>query len=238
MDISQESVSSNSANNQNQELPEYTSMYVYGIVDGSTTKEFDVNGIGNRSDRIHCIQFKDVTAIVSLTPFMEYDPTEDNTIAHEKVIQEILKHDLTIAPMRFCTVLKNEEGVRKLLYSAYMPFKRNILRVRNRREFSVKVFLNIPKLLEEVKDGDELVTKSREIATGLHETLKPIADDVALEEQITDEMIMNCSFLLHKDKIPKFYEAITEFDKRFTDKLKVRISGPTAPYNFVNMPTK
>jgi len=50
------------------------------------------------------------------------------------------------------------------------------------------------------------------------------------------EMIMNCSFLIHREKVQEFYEAINQFDQKFTDKLKIRISGPTAPYNFVDMP--
>jgi len=217
---------------------DYSSIYVYGIVDGRFNKSIDVKGVGNREDEVYFVPFKDVTAVISDTPFIEYDPTEENSLAHENVIQAVLKHDLTIAPMRFCTILKGREDLIKLMHSAYMPFKRNILKIRNKKEFSVKVFLEIDKLKAEVNDDEELVRKSREIAEGLNERLKAIADDIVLEEQITDEMIMNASFLVHKEKSKEFYEEINNFDKKFTDKLKIRISGPTAPYNFVDMPTK
>ena len=96
---------------------EYGSIYIYGIVDGKINKVIHNNGVGDRNDEVYCVPFKDVTAVVSNTPFEEYDPTEENTLAHEKVIQEILKNDLTIAPMRFCTVLKTRNDVMKLMNS-------------------------------------------------------------------------------------------------------------------------
>jgi hypothetical protein len=216
----------------------YHSMYVYGIVDGNIKETIHINGIGNRNDVVYCIPYKDVTAIVSNTPFEEYDPSEENTIAHEDVIQAVLKMNLTIAPMRFCTVLKSRTDVLKLLYSAYLPFKKNILKVRNRLEMSVKTFLDVEKLKAEVDGFPALVEQSTAIATELNERLKRIADDAVLEEQITDEMIMNASFLIPKEKIPQFYEAVKSFDEKYTDKVKIRISGPTAPYNFVDMPTR
>jgi hypothetical protein len=217
---------------------QYDSIYIYGVVDGQVNRPFQVTGIGDRNDTVYCIPFKDVTAIVSDTPFEEYDPTEDNTVAHEKVIQEILKEGLSIAPMRFCTILKNKDEIFKLCQSCYLPFKKNILRIRNKQEFSVKTFLQVDKLQAEVSNDLELLEKSNLMATELYDILKEIAFADVLDEQSTREMIFNCSFLIHKDNIKTFYEAVTKFDKQYTDKLKIRISGPTAPYNFVDMPTK
>ncbi len=216
---------------------EHSSVYIYGIIDGRINKMLNVEGISN-DNQVYCVPFKDITAVVSSTPFVEYDPTEENTLAHEKVIQEILKENLTIAPMRFCTILKTKNDLMKLMYSAYLPFKRNILKIRNKLEFDVKVFLDVEKLMLEVNNDNELIGKSRQIATELNEKIRPIADDTVLEEQITEDMIMSASFLIHKEKIKTFYEEINNFDKQFTDKLKIRISGPTAPYNFVDMPTR
>ena len=216
---------------------EHSSIYIYGIVDGRVNKMLNAECIGN-SNQVYCVPFKDITAVVSNTPFIEYDPTEENTLAHEKVIQVVLKENLTIAPMRFCTILKTRNDLIKLMHSAYLPFKRNILKIRNKLEFDVKVFLDVEKLMAEVNNDNELIEKSREIATELNNRLKQMAEDTVLEEQITEDMIMSASFLIHKEKIKGFYEEIKNFDEQFTDKLKIRISGPTAPYNFVDMPTR
>jgi hypothetical protein len=217
---------------------EYNSLYVYGVVDGKVNKTFEKLGIGQRGDAVYCIPFKDISLVVSDTPFQEYEPTEENTIVHEIVMQTLLKEELTIAPMRFCTILKGQADAMKLLHSAYPIFKKNILKVRNKSEFSVKMFLMIEELQKEISDSDTLMQKSKEIASELHEQLKEVADNVVLEEQITDDMIMNSSFLLSRDKIKQFYGVIQNFDKQFTDVVRIRISGPTVPYNFVSMPTK
>jgi hypothetical protein len=214
---------------------ENNSIYIYGIIDGKVTAELNGDGIGNEKSEIYFIPYKDITAVVSNTQFIEYDPTEENVMAHEFVIQEAIKKDLTIAPMRFCTILKSKNDVLKLLDSAYIPFKKNILKIRNKKEFGIKLFLNIEKLREEV---DDIVGKSGEIAKELHNKLKEKSEDSKLDEQITEDMIMNTSYLIQNEKITDFYEAVNEFDKSYTDKVKIRISGPTAPYNFVDMPVK
>jgi hypothetical protein len=217
---------------------EYCSIYIYGIVDGRFNIGLNVKGISNDNDQAYCVPFKDVTAIVSNTPFIEYDPSEENTLAHEKVIQEVLKKGLTIAPMRFCTILKTRNDLMKLMHSAYLPFKRNILKIRNKLELDAKVFLDVAKLKAEVDNDKKLINKSRDIAMELNVKLKKIAEDMVLEEQITDDMIMNASFLIRKEKVKDFYDEVSNFDAKHTDKLKIRISGPTAPYNFVDMPIR
>ena len=215
---------------------ESDAIYIYGIIDGRLKGRIGQNGVGNRE--VFPIHFKDITAIASNTRFMEYDPNEANTLAHENVIQEVLKQDLTIAPMRFCTIVRTRDDAMRLLQSAYLPFKRNILKIRDKLEFDVKAFLDIEGLREEITDDDALVERSRDIAVNLNVKLKGISDDLVLEEQITEDMIMNASFLVHKARVKEFYEEISDFDRQFTDKLKIRISGPTAPYNFVEMPVR
>jgi len=212
------------------------SIYIYGIVDGHKQGELDIKGIGY-AEKVYFVSFRDISAVVSNTAFVEYDPTEENVLAHENVIQEVLKQDLTMAPLRFCTIVYTKEDVMRLLQSAYMPFKANLSKIKHRRELGVKVFLDVEKLKSEVGE-QALIDKSREMAIALNERLKKLADDTKLSEQITDDMIMNASFLVHKDAVEQFYNEIHDFDKQYTDKVRIRVSGPTAPYNFVSMPSE
>jgi hypothetical protein len=217
---------------------QYNSIYIYGIVDGRIKENLDVRGIGTRDNEVFNIPYKDVTAIVSNTPFEEYDPNEENTLAHERVIQAVLSRNLTIAPMRFCTIVGSRDDAIKLLNSGYFAFKRNLLRIKNKVELDIKAFLEIEKLKEEVGEGNELIEKSKEMAAQLNEIIKNLSEEDVLEEQITEDMILNSSILIYKQKVKELYDKIGEFDKKFTNQLKIRISGPTAPYNFVNMPTR
>jgi hypothetical protein len=223
------------------------SIYIYGIVDGHCTKTFPNLGIGNWEDQasipsinndVFSVPFKDITAIVSHTPFEEYDPTEENTLLHEGVIQEVLKNDFTIAPMRFCTIVRTRNDLLKLLHSGYMAFRRNLLKIKNKQEFDVKVFLDTEQLQKEVNDGEELLTKSQEIATLLYGLLENVTEEAVLSDQVTREMILNASFLVRNEEREVFHQEIVNFDKKYNDQIKIRISGPTAPYNFVVMPVK
>jgi hypothetical protein len=202
-------------------------IYMYGIVDGRFTQVFECKGIGVQSD-VTCVPFKDVTAIVSRTPFVEYMPSEENMLAHESVMQEVINKGGVIAPMRFCTIVKNRGDMMRLLHEAYYQFKRNVLRIRDKHEFSVKVFV-------QEQGFTDVVEESKVLATELYGLLKSIAHDVVLEELITDDMMLNCSLLVHRERVEGMRKAIVDFDRGHTEKVRIRISGPTAPYNFVDM---
>jgi hypothetical protein len=216
---------------------EYTSLYVYAIVDGKVRQKVACSGMGARNDEVFGVPFKDVSAIVSLTPFVEYDPTEENTLAHEEVIQALLQEGLTVAPMRFCTIVASHRDLQRMLHSGYLLFKKNLLKVREKDEFDVKVFLDVQKLQTEV-GKQNLIPRSQQIAARLYDELQTVTKDGVLSDQVTQEMILNASFLVHRKEREVFHSIIVSFDKQYTDTLKIRISGPTAPYNFVSMPTK
>jgi spore cortex formation protein SpoVR/YcgB (stage V sporulation) len=210
------------------------SLYIYGVFEGKGVNSFNINGING--GEVFIVPFRDIKAVVSNTQFAEYDPTEENVLKHEKVIQEAINHGVAIAPMRFCTILKTKNDLNKLLHSGYFNFKKNLVKIRNKHEFDVKVFVDISKFKS--KYGEEIIEKSKEIAESLYQNLKSVADESVLSDQVTSEMIMNASFLILKDKREPFHDAIATFDEKYTDVLKIRISGPTAPYNFVSMPKK
>jgi hypothetical protein len=274
----------------------YAALYIYGIIDKALPSQIQCTGIGDRDDPVFLIPYKDIAAIASLTPFIEYDPTEENSLAHEKVIQHILQKNVTIAPMRFCTVLRTRNDALRLLQSGYLAFKRNLLKVRNKVEFDVKMFIKLKNNTSNTSKGatstttttqtttmpftttpitgsttmlsstqapsttptqamastptiqrhpsntppphNNPITQSHEIASFLYEKLKTIADDIVLEDQVTTDMILNASVLLRKEQKDHFFQQIKHFDKEVTDKVRIRVSGPTAPYNFVTMPTK
>jgi len=89
-----------------------------------------------------------------------------------------------------------------------------------------------------LKADGAILEKSRKIASELYEMLEELAYEAALSEQITEDMILNASFLVELNRTKEFHNKIHEFDNSYTDVLKIRISGPTAPYNFVKMPEK
>jgi len=75
--------------------------YVYCIIEGNEGRNFGPIGIGKRGDVVSTLGFNDISAVISSSPVTKYVIDPDNLVAHEKVIEEVMK-DYTVLPLRFC----------------------------------------------------------------------------------------------------------------------------------------
>src|SRR6476660_10638625 len=95
------------------ELTPTEGKYVYCIIRNDRSREFGEIGIGSGS-RVYTINHKDLSAVVSDTPIVIYDPTRENVLAHEFVNETVMK-EFTVIPMSFGTVFRSAEDVTELL---------------------------------------------------------------------------------------------------------------------------
>ncbi len=102
--------------------------YLYCIVKCGEERSFNgVPAIGGRSDRIHAVAFEDLACVVSDSPDMKYDSTRANMMAHETVIERVMK-EFTVLPVRFSTVTRKDTDSpvddiqHKLLKKRYKEF--------------------------------------------------------------------------------------------------------------------
>lgn len=207
--------------------------YVYCVTDLVGKKNIGVMGI--KGSDTYIVACKDISAAVSDVPFEELDPTDENLLAHEKVNQSILfDYGRNVVPMAFCTIVGSEEDVAVMLREGYHTFKKTLALLKNKLELGVKVFCDIEKLRSE--HGKDIYNVSREIAEHIFEKINAVASDSRLNDLIIDNMIMNASFLLEREKLELFNQTIKEVDDRHGSKLLIRITGPMAAYSFVDMP--
>src|SRR4051812_19385723 len=94
--------------------------YVYCIIRNDRSREFGEIGIGSGA-RVYTIAHKDLSAVVSDTPIVIYDPTRENVLAHEFVNETVMR-EFTLIPMSFGTVFRSEDDVQALLRSTYQAF--------------------------------------------------------------------------------------------------------------------
>ncbi len=89
--------------------------YVYGIIPSRADVSFGKMGIERRGG-IWCMRShtEDIAAVVSRTPVFIFDPTRENALAHEHVIETVMKTH-TIIPMSFGTVFRTEDDIREVL---------------------------------------------------------------------------------------------------------------------------
>ena len=88
--------------------------YIYCIIEETALKNFGPLGIGGRGDVLYTISCAGVSAVVSNALVKKYAVSRDNTLAHEKAIEEVMK-EYTVLPVRFCTIAESEDVVRKIL---------------------------------------------------------------------------------------------------------------------------
>lgn len=111
--------------------------YLYCIIGTSETRNFGPAGIGGRGDVVTTINYDDIAAVISRTAVIKYDINRENLMAHQKVIEGVMK-DHTVLPVRFCTVAESVEDIRRVLKKRYGEFRDLLRGMDNMVELGVK----------------------------------------------------------------------------------------------------
>jgi hypothetical protein len=136
--------------------------YIYCIIGTNEGRNFGPIGIGGRGDIVSTIGYEDLSAVISNSPLDKYVVNKENLIAHEKVVEEVMKN-YTVLPMRFCTVASSAEEVRNLLRKRYLELKSLLKDMDNKIELGVKVFWKEMKVIfQEMVDEDKKIKSLKE----------------------------------------------------------------------------
>jgi hypothetical protein len=242
--------------------------YVYGIIEGRDPLTFGKMGIGGTGELVYTVSHGDISAIVSKTPVFIFDPTRENALAHEHVIETVMKSN-TIIPMSFGTVFRTDDDIREVLKSIYTSLKDVLKQMEGKVEFGLKVTWDRDQVIDELKrDDDEihrfhqeitrkhlqstylarmqlgrmidkaLVERSAEYVREIYDALRSTCVASRDNKPIGDKMIMNAAFLIERDKESDFDAAVNRIAKKFGERLNFKYTGPWPPYNFVNIRLK
>jgi hypothetical protein len=242
--------------------------YVYGVIQAKEPMNFGRIGIGGVGDTVYTVHHNDIAAVVSKTAVFIFDPTRENALAHEHVIETVMKMH-TIIPMSFGTVFRTDDDIREVLRSIYPSLKDVLKQMAGKLEFGLKVTWDRDKIIEELKREDEeihkfhqeitrkhlqstyfarmqlgrmidkaLVERSADYVREIYDALRSVCVASRDNKPIGDKMIMNAAFLIQKDKEAEFDAAVNRIAKKFGDRLNFKYTGPWPPYNFVNIRLK
>jgi hypothetical protein len=242
--------------------------YVYGIVPSKDHMTFGKIGIGGTGEMVYTVHYLDIAAVVSRTAVAIFDPTRENALAHEHVIETVMKN-YTIIPMSFGTVFRTDNDIREVLKSIYSSLKDVLGRMAGKLEFGLKVNWDRDQIIEELKQQDEEIRQfHREIvrkqlqstyfarmqlgrmidkalaerATAyvreIYEALRNVCVASRDNQPIGDKMIMNAAFLVERKREAEFDSAVNRIAKKYGKRLKFKYTGPWPPYNFVNIRLK
>jgi hypothetical protein len=242
--------------------------YVYGIIEARQAVTFGKMGIGGRGALVYTVTYNDIAAVVSKTDVYIFDPTRENALAHEHVIETVMKAH-TIIPMSFGTVFRTDDDIHEVLKSIYVSLKDVLKQMAGKVEFGLKVNWDRDQVIEELKRNDEeihrfnqeitrkhlqstylarmqlgrmidkaLVERSARYVREIYDSLRNVCVASRDNKPIGEKMIMNAAFLIDREREAEFDEAVNRIARRFGDWLNFKYTGPWPPYNFVNIRLK
>jgi Gas vesicle synthesis protein GvpL/GvpF len=242
--------------------------YVYGIVQTKERMDFGKIGIGGAGESVYTVNYMDIAAVVSKTPVAIFDPTRENALAHEHVIESVMKN-YTIIPMSFGTVFRTDDDIREVLKSIYASLKDVLKQMSGKLEFGLKVNWDRDQIIEELKQQDEeigrfhqeiirkqlqstyfarmqlgrmidkaLGERATQYVREIYEGLRGVCVASRDNQPIGDKMIMNAAFLVDRSREAEFDSVVNKIAKKYGKRLKFKYTGPWPPYNFVNIRLK
>ena len=132
---------------------------------------------------VFTLAYRELEAVVSKVSLEEFTSEEiqnkaqedmnwikEKAIIHEKIIEEAMRRDdkvLSLIPMRFGIIFKEVEKLEKTLNEDYSRIKEVLDRIKDKQEWSVKVYLKDRKKIEQmIKEKSEVIKeKEKEIAS-------------------------------------------------------------------------
>jgi hypothetical protein len=251
-----------------QGVPGEGGRYVYGIVQAKEPVTFGKSGIGGSGETVYTVNYQDIAAVVSNTSVYIFDPTRENALAHEHVIETVMKNH-TIIPMSFGTVFRTDNDIREVLKSIYPSLKDVLHQMAGKLEFGLKVNWDRDQIIEDIKRDDEeirqfhqeivrkhlqstylarmqlgrmidkaLAERSIGYVREIYEALRSVCVASRDNQPIGDKMIMNAAFLVEREREAEFDSAVNKIARKYGQRLKFKYTGPWPPYNFVNIRLK
>jgi len=130
--------------------------YIYGIIRHTGPIDFGPIGIGKRADMVYGINYKDISAIVSNSPIIQYEVRRVNMTTHEKVLEEVMKR-FSVLPVRFSTISEHNDdaGILKILEKDYEKFSDLLNKIEGKKELGIKVLAREEPMYESIVEKYE-----------------------------------------------------------------------------------
>lgn len=240
-----------------------TARYVYGLVSADTELPPNLDGLGP-SGRVSTIAHERIAAIVSDVPTDRPLGTRDDLIAHERVLDTIAERSAVLpmrfpavveeegvvqellAPHqeRFVEALARVDGLVQFTLKGRYEQDAVLREIAQADEEIMALRERVRDLPEDASYYDrirlgELVVnamKERRDADGRRvlERLQPFATDISTRPVAQPDDVLNAAFLVARDQVKQFDDAVEEVGRDLAGRVRFRLVGPLAPYDFVS----
>lgn len=137
--------------------------YIYCIIGTKQERNFGPVGIGGRGDEVLTIGYDDLSIVVSNHLMTKFVVSRENILAHEKVIEEVMKEFDSVLPVRFGTIASNADEIRNLLDRRYREFKNLLRDMDHKIELGVKgIWKNMDAIFKEIVEENKGIKSAKE----------------------------------------------------------------------------
>lgn len=238
--------------------------YIYGICDSSKGEEISREGIGGQGRQAYTLVFRDLSAILSDSPLLQYPLSRENLLAHQKVLESAMRR-CTVLPVKFSTVADGEERiVEKVLQPRYEEFKGHLHYLQDKLELGLKaLWKDLSSIYAEIVEKsptlqamcqqsqtpqnrmrlaragervrDLLIKKQEEEREELLKHLTDLLCRSRVNRSFGDSMVANLALLVSRKREPELDARIRDLAERWRDRYTFRYVGPAPPYNFIEI---
>ncbi|MCX6157397.1 MAG: GvpL/GvpF family gas vesicle protein [Ignavibacteriota bacterium] len=125
--------------------------YVYCIIASDCESNFDCAGVGGDDDLVTTIGFQGLSMVVSSHPLNKLAVTPENILAHQRVIEEVMKDHSRVIPVKFGTIAATPDEIRNLLDRKYTEFSEILNCFENKVELNIRgTWKDMPDIYEEI----------------------------------------------------------------------------------------
>ena len=136
--------------------------YIYCVIGTKQERNFGPIGIGNRSNEVLTIGYDDLSMVVSNYPMAKLAANSENMLAHEKVIEKVMKEFDSVLPVRFGTIASSADEIRNLLDRRYREFKNALKDMDHKVELGVKgVWRDMDTIFKDIAEGNRKLKRQR-----------------------------------------------------------------------------
>lgn len=237
--------------------------YIYCFIGEKERITFGNSTISNLNAPVYTITCKDISAVVSDAPIIDYDPTRKNILAHQAIVNKVMDK-YTIIPVAFGTVANKRKNVEAIINEYYEEFddlldyfkdkiEVGLRIIWNKDYFNTDIESNEIKRLKEIVSGKEekrvlnekielgklveavVLSKRKEYEKNIYEQLENLCVNSKLKDKIPIKTVFNAYFLIEKSMEAAFDKEVGALSDVYQNKLNFNYTGPWPPYNFVDV---
>jgi hypothetical protein len=134
--------------------------YIYCIIASDYDVALGPIGVGGRGDLVSTIGFDGLCMVVSDHPLSRFVVNPENMLAHQKVIEAVMKEFESVLPIRFGTIAATPDEIRNLLNRRYSEFTELLRQFENKVELNVRgTWKNIGNIYKEINQENANLQK-------------------------------------------------------------------------------